>query len=77
MAVQYFQKVMSQKLNFYNTKYTGMQHLGATLIFKNTVYCFIKNKFQEEDKIMTCMKNNCESFLPQLPCGSLRPRVWL
>ena len=35
--VQYFQKVMSQKFNFYNTKYTGMRHHGATLIFRNTV----------------------------------------
>ena len=34
---------MSQKLNFYNTKYTGMRHLGATLIFKNTVYVITKN----------------------------------
>ena len=35
--VQYLQKVMSQKLNFYNTNYTEMRHLGATLISKNTV----------------------------------------
>lgn len=37
VCLQYFQKVMSQKLNFYNAKYTGMRHLGATLIFK-TLY---------------------------------------